>query len=215
MRSHQLLCACLALSAISAGPANAVDGNRILLQAAKVGGTGSYAVPASFQVRLHKPLPLRLSMGGSLYYKPPAQSALVITKRPPTIGGLFAKSYALDLVAQTWPSKYDVRSVSDATFNGTPVYALNAVPKIAGPLDHVVFQVARSNELPMSAQWFYRDRSTVAVSIASARDGDYLLPHAESISVDMPHYALDATSTFGPYAFNVPIPDSVFTTATK
>jgi hypothetical protein len=211
----RVLCAWLALSVIAAARASGVDGDRILSQAGMVGGVRSYAVPASFDVRLHKPVPLRLRMDGSLYYKPPAQSALVITKRPPIIGGLFAKSYALDLVPQTWPAKYHVRSVADATFNGVPVYALDAVPKIAGSLDHVVFQVARSNALPLSAQWFYRDRSTVALSIASARDGDRLLPRAESISVMMPHYVLDATSTFGHYAFDVPIPDAIFTTATK
>jgi hypothetical protein len=211
----RMLCALVALSVITAAGASAVDGNRILSQAAAIGGVRSYAVPASFDVRLHKPIPLRLRMDGSLYYKPPAQSALVITKRPPIIGGLFAKSYALDLVPQTWPAKYNVQSVSPASFNGVPVYELNAVPKIAGTVDHVVFQVARSNALPLSAQWFYRDRSVVAVSIASARDGDHLLPQAESISVVMPHYALDATSTFGHYAFDVPIPDAIFTTATK
>jgi hypothetical protein len=211
----RMLCAWIALTVITAAGANAVDGNRILARAAMVGGVRSYAVPASFDVRLHKPLGLHLRMGGSLYYKPPAQSALVITKRPPIIGGLFAKSYALDLVPQTWPAKYDVRNVSDATFNGVPVYALDAVPKVAGALDHVVFQVARSNALPMSAQWFYRDRSVVAVSIASSRVGDHLLPQAERISVVMPRYALDATSTLGQYAFDVPIPDTIFTSATK
>lgn len=179
------------------------------------GGSHAYSVPASFDVRLRKPVPLRLRMAGSLYYKPPAQSALVITKRPPIIGGLFAKSYALDLVPQTWPAKYRVRAVSSATFNGVPVYALDAVPKTAGSLDHVVFQVVRSNGLPASAQWFYRDGSVVAVSIASARVGDRLLPQSEAISVVMPHYALDATSTFGQYAFDVPIPDAIFTNATK
>lgn len=211
----RILCAWLAFSAITSASANAVDGNRILSRAAAIGGAGSYVVPAQFDVRLHKPLPLRLRMGGSLYYKPPAQSALVITKRPPIIGGLFAKSYALDLVPQTWPAKYSVRNVSATTFIGTPVYALDAAPKTPGTLDHVVFQVARSNDQPMSAQWFYRDRSVVAVSIASARVGDHLLPQTEAISVIMPHYVLDATSTLGQYAFNVPIPDAIFTSATK
>lgn len=214
-RAARILCTCLALGVITAAGANAIDGDQILSQAAMVGGLSAYAVPATFDVQLHKPLPLRLRMGGSLYYKPPAQSALVITKRPPIIGGLFAKSYALDLVPQTWPAKYHVQSVSDATFNGVPVYALDAVPKSAGPLDHVVFQVAKSNAQPMSAQWFYRDRSTVAVSISSARDGDHLLPQAEAISVVMPHYVLDATSTFGHYDFDAPIPDAIFATATK
>jgi hypothetical protein len=210
-----MLCVWLTLFVVTAASANAVDGDRILSQAAKVGGMGSYAVPASFDVRLHKPIPLRLRMYGSLYYKPPAQSALVITKRPPIIGGLFAKSYALDLVPQTWPAKYDVRNVSAGTYDGVPVYALDAVPRIAGPLDHVVFQVARASAVPMSAQWFYRDRSVVSVSIANARVGDRLLPQAESISVVMPRYTLDATSTLGNYAFDVPIPDAIFTTATK
>ncbi len=213
--SMRALAAGLALSATAAASANPVDGNRILSQAASLGGERPYAVSASFDVRLHKPLGLHLRLGGNLYYKPPDQSALVITKRPPIIGGLFAKSYALDLVPQTWPAKYDVRDVSDATFNGVPVYALNAVPKVAGSVDHVVFQVARSNAQPMSAQWFYRDHSVVAVSITNSRVGDYLLPQAESISVVMPHYVLDATTTLGNYAFNVPIPDAVFASATK
>lgn len=215
LRTASILGACLALSVVSATSANALDGDQILSRAAKLGGTRSYSVPAQFDVRLHKPLPLRLRLSGSLYYKPPAQSALVITKRPPIIGGLFAKSYELDLVPQTWPAKYHVRSVTETTLNGTPAYALDAVPKYPGPIDHVVFQVSQADDRPLSAEWFYTDKSTVAVSIASARIDDYVLPQAENISVEMPIYTLDATSTLGQYAFNVAIPETIFTTAAK
>jgi hypothetical protein len=53
------------------------------------------------------------------------------------------------------------------------------------------------------------------VSIASARVGDHLLPQAESISVVMPRYALDATTRLGNYAFDAPIPDAIFATAAR
>lgn len=215
IRTVSILGAWLALSVIGTASATALDGNQILARAASVGGLRSYTVPAHFDVHLHRPLPLRMHIDGSLYYKPPAQSALVITKRPPIIGGLFARSYDLDLVPQTWPAKYRVRDVTETAVNGEPAYSLYAVPKIPGPIDHVVFDVLQSDAQPLSAEWFYADRSTVAVSIASARVDDYLLPEAENISVVMPNYALDATSTLGQYAFGVPIPETIFTTAAR
>lgn len=215
MRTAFVLGAWLALSVTGTASSNTLDGNQLLARAASLGGLRSYTVPAHFDVRLHRPLPLRMQIDGSLYYKPPAQSALVITKRPPIIGGLFAKSYDLDLVPQTWPAKYSVRSVTATTANGQPAYALDAVPKIPGPIDHVVFDVLQSDAQPLSAEWFYTDKSTVAVSIASARVDDYVLPEAENITVAMPNYALDATSTLGQYAFGVSIPETIFTTAAK
>jgi hypothetical protein len=200
----------VALAATGA-PSHVPDGNRVLARAAATGGElRSYTVPVHFDVRLHKPLGIKFGVDGTMYFKEPARSVLVMTKRPPIIGGLFAQSYELDLVPQTWPAKYTVTAVSTAQFNGIPVYVLSAVPKIAGTVDHVIFQVEQANFAPVSAQWFYRDQSTIAISIANRQIGNHVLPGAEAVEVAMPRYALAATSTFGQYAFNVQIPDSVF-----
>lgn len=194
------------------GPA--LDGNRILARAAEISGVHSFTVPVHFDVRLRKPLRLRFGVDGTVYFREPADSVLLLTKRPPIIGGLFARSYALDLVPQTWPVKYTVNSVSTAQYSGTPVYVLAAVPKTPGTVDHVIFQVAEASFEPVSAEWFYRDQSSITIGIVNRRVGSYLLPGSETVAVTMPHYDLAATSTFGQYVFNVQIPDSVLPPST-
>jgi hypothetical protein len=206
--------ALLAASTLAASSAVAgLDGDSLLAQAAAANGAlRSYAVPVHFDVHMHKPIGLKIGVDGTNYFKAPGQDALVITKAPPVIGGFFKRSYDLDVAPQAWPAKYSVTSMTTAQRNGTPVFELRAVPKTPGDIDHVTIDITRDGYQPIAAQWTYRDRSTVSISIVNQQLSSYTLPRVESIAVAMPRYDFDATSHFGAYAFNVAVPDSVFVT---
>lgn len=188
----------------------AIDGNAILARAAAAPGLSSYSVPVHFDVRMHRPIGIGSGADGVIYYKAPARSALAITHIPGPIGRFFKGSYTIDLAAQTWAKKYTVVSVTQSQSNGTPTYVLQAVPKSDPSVDRVVFGVTQSGYEPVSTVWHYRDGSSVSVSIQNQRMNGYALPNRETISVSMPKYALDATATYGTYAVNGPVPDSVF-----
>ena len=111
------------------------------------------------------------------------------------------------MVPQTWPAKYTVTTVAR---DPQGAYELQAVPKNDPSVDHVVFSVTPDYQ-PVSAHWFYKDGSSIVLSLQNQQLQGFTLPQSETIAVSMPKYALDATATYGPYAINAPVADSVFT----
>jgi hypothetical protein len=203
------LSASLAAAVISAAQA-APSGQDILTRAAAAAGLSSYSVPAHFDVKMHRPISMRSGVDGTAYFKAPAKAAIAITHVPGPLGSFFKGSYTLDMLPQTWPSKYVVTSVEQGQSGGTPAYLLRAVPKNDPTVDHVTFGVAIANNQAISAQWSYKDGSSVALTIRNAEIQGYALPQSETISVAMPKYNLDATATYGQYSINAPVSDSVF-----
>jgi len=201
--------AILAAAAISAAQA-VPTGQEILAQAAAGAGLSSYSVPVHFDVKMHRPISLRSGADGAAYFKAPAKAAIAITHLPGPLGGFFKSSYTLDMVPQTWPSKYVVTTVDHGQTGGTPAYLLRAVPKDDGSVDHAIFGVSIATGEAISAQWSYKEGSSVAIAIRNAQIQGYALPQSETISVAMPKYNLDATATFGQYSINVPVSDSTF-----
>jgi len=184
------------------------NGNEILARAAAAQGLTSYSVPVHFDVHLHRPIGIKSGVEGIVYYKAPL-AAIALTKVPGPLGGIFKHSYTLDLVAQTWPSKYVVNSATQAEAGGG--YVLQAVPANDPAVDHVVFGVSAEYE-PVSAQWYYKDGSSIRLTIENQHVEGYVVPQSETISVAMPKFGLDAVATYGPYAINAPVSDSVFQT---
>lgn len=199
------LCALLAAATVAA---QTPDGNTLLARAGAAPGLKSYSAPVNFDVRMHRPLGLKSSAEGIVYFKAPSQAALAITKMPSILGKFFKTVYAIDLAPQVWPAKYTVRSVSQGENNGVNVYLLTALPKSDPSVDHVVFAVTQAGDVPVSASWIYKDGSSVSIGITNASVSSYMLPKTETVSVSMPQYSLDATVHFGEYALNAAVPDS-------
>jgi hypothetical protein len=193
-------------------PSSGLSGDEILSRACAADGLRSFSVPVHLNVHLHKPIGLKAGVDGTAYYKAPSQSAFVITKGPPIIGGFFKGQYNLDLIPQAWPAKYHVTALQSVTRNGVAAYELTASPRTSLGVSRVVFDVAEGSFAPLTVQWFYPDGSTIGLSLGTQRVGSYVLPQSESVTVAMPKYNLDATSSFGQYALNVAVPDSVFVT---
>ncbi len=203
--------AALIASANSKDPTKAMSGNQILALAGAARGLNSYSVPVHFDVHLHRPVGIKTGVDAIVYYKAPAQAALTITKSPFLLRSLFKGTYAIDLAVQVWPSKYNVTSVSRGLSGGKAAFLLQAVPRSPDPaVDHVMFAVAQNGYAALAASWYYKDGSTIELSIVNQLLSNYVLPATETIAVSMPQYKLDADGTFGEYALNGPVPDSVF-----
>ncbi len=187
------------------------SGDDILARAAAEQGLTAYSVPVHFDVHMHRPIEFKSGADGVAYYKSPNQAAIAITKIPGPLGNFFKGSYTLDMVPQTWPSKYVVSSVTQEAAGDSFTYILQAVPKADPSVDHVTFEVTHDYRA-ISAQWFYKDGSSIRLRIENQHMQNYTLPQSETISVAMPKYSLDATATYGTYAINAPVDDSVFQT---
>lgn len=159
---------------------------------------------------MHRPINITTGVDGIAYFKAPARAALAITKIPSIIGKFFQGSYSLDMIPQTWPSRYTVTSVSQAEVNGASVYALRSMPKADPSVDYVVFSVMQTDYAPVAAAWHYRNGSSISVTMQNQAVSGYTLAQTESIAVSMPQFALDAEAKYGDYALNAPVPDSVF-----
>jgi len=204
----------LAAAGAGAGAAMTPSGDQLLARAAIAPGLRSYAVPLTLNVHLHKPIGARTKVEATAYFKAPARAAIVITRATGIIGGFFRGGFNLDMVPQAWPRKYHVLSVTAGSANGVPVEVLRAVPRgNAGDVDAVIFTVTKAHLAPVAAQWLYRDNSTITLAYTNGPVGTYTLPQTATIAVDMPKYALDASGTYGSYALNAPVDDSVFATA--
>ena len=179
----------------------ALDGNAILAQSAAAPGLSSYTVPVHFDVHMHRPIGVTSGVEGVITYKSPASATLDLTKVPGPLGHFFKKSYALDLVPQMWPVKYNVVSTSSVEAATDPVYVLTAVPKNDPSLKQVVFKVTQQSHEPVAAAWSFTDGSSIVLTIANKSVNGYTLPATEDISVNEPGFALDATATYGTYQF--------------
>lgn len=200
------------VAAIFAYPAAAatLSGDEILTRAAASKGLSSYSAPVHFDVRMHKPIGLKSGADGVAYFKAPDKAAIAITHIPGPLGGFFKGSYTLDMVPQTWPSKYTVTSVTQGDAGGVQAYLLQAQPNNDPSVDHVVFGVTKSDYQPVSAHWYYKDGSNIDLTIQNQQVQGFTLPQTETISVSMPKYSLDATATYGQYSIGAPISDSIF-----
>jgi hypothetical protein len=186
-------------------------GDQVLAHAVMIRGVNSYTVPVQFDVELHKPIGLHSNVEGVVNYEAPRDGALVITKAKGLIGGFFRGTYHIDLVPQTWAANYHVTSVSREAGPDGPVLVLDALPKgDPGDVTAVEFRIGGPFHAPIAATWTYSDGSSIALTFTNGRVGTAVVPHAATVHVDKPKDKLDATVTYGDYAFNAPIDPSVF-----
>jgi hypothetical protein len=195
-------------------PSNVPTGDQLLARAVNAPGLRSYSVPVTFAVHLEKPIGMRTQAEGTAYYSEPAMAALQITKATGLLGAFFRGAYKLDLVPQGWAATYHVFSVSQSTANGSQVLLLRALPRTApGDVAQVVFTLTTPALTAVSAQWQYKDASSISLSFTNQRVGTYTLPVRATIAVARPQYRLDADAVFGTYNLNLPVPPSVFSGA--
>jgi hypothetical protein len=203
-----------AIAAAGTRSPRSLNGDQLLARAVAAPGLWSYSVPVHFDVHMHKPIGIRTRADGTAYFQAPAQAALSITRATGIVGHFFRGDYKLDVVPQAWAANYHVVAVSQAVVAGIPVFVLRALPRGApGELTAVIFTVSTATLKPVAAEWQYGSTSSIRVAYVNGRVGAYTLPLQATIAVDLPRYRLDAHTTFGSYALNAPVPESIFARA--
>jgi hypothetical protein len=201
----------VALAAAVSAPAG-LNGNHLLARSVAINRVPkTYAVPIRFAVRLHRPISIRFRTSATSYFKAPDRQALVLMHSAGLVGKLFNRKYPnLDTLPQAWPGEYDVHKVTPLEEDGVEVYRLDAVPKYTGDITRVTFDLVKDGLRPRAAAWYYKDGSTIRLTVVNQVVGGYVLPRREHVSVAMPHLALDATGEMGTYELDRPVPDDVF-----
>jgi hypothetical protein len=175
-------------------------------------GLETFSVPVHFDVKLHRPLPIAVPMDGVRYFERVDKQALIMHSVP-SIAKAFAQTYATLGTAETWPREYDITLVALDPPASATMYELRGVPKRSSSVDHVLLDVATDTVAPLRARWFYRNGSTIDMSIENSMvNGAYLLPKTETLDVKFPSYAGQAVVHYGDYSINLPIPASVWAT---
>lgn len=173
-------------------------------------GLNSFTVPIHFDIKLHKVISLPVKLEGVRYFERPDKEALIM-KTVPAVAKPFQKIFAGLGTGETWPSQYDITVVSlDGPANAT-MYELRGVPKAGGNVDYVLLDVSQTTYEPLKARWFYKSGATILMDIQNGKAEDrYLLPKVEILDISFPSYKAHAVATYGDYAVNTPIPDSVW-----
>ena len=191
--------------------ASTPSGDEILARAGAADNLTSFSVPVHFNVHMKRPVGIRAQVEGIVYYRAPESAALVLTKVPGPLSGFFKGSYRLALTPQVWPPQYSITTVTPGTADTSATFVLEGTPRVSDPsIDHVEVAVAQADYSPMRIVWFYRDKSEIRLTMQTQRLSGAALPRTETIDVNMPQYALDATATYGDYALNAPIPEGIF-----
>jgi hypothetical protein len=166
----------------------------------------SYVVPVRIDVRVHKWITLRFHLTGTQYYKRPDRLALDMHAVPSQYRQLFAQLGT----PLTWSSIYDLRLIASNAQPGT--YQLEGIPKRPGDVERLLVDVDGDAAAPLHAQWFCRGGGTIDMHINEAMGpGGFALPQHAEADMRFGSYNVHATFTFGAYAVNEAIADTVFT----
>ncbi len=179
---------------------------------ANTAGLSSYQVPMHIVAHVRKgPISVPVTMDGDRYFKAPDRIALKVRSGIPEVAKAFSNTYASLGSPATWPYTYNITSQAVADVEGHQAYALTAVYKRPSNVDHIVLDVDATTFDPIRAEWFYHNGATVVMHMQmDVVGGKYRLPQHEEVEATFPAYRGSADVTFGQYALNVPIDDSVF-----
>jgi hypothetical protein len=172
-------------------------------------GLDAFSVPVHFDIDVRKPLPIPLALDGVRYFERPDKEALVMNSVP-AAAQAFQRTYAGLGTPETWPKQYDLTLVALDQATSDTMYELKGVPKNGGNVDHILLDIDRKSLAPTRARWFYRNGSTIDMTIENASAGAYLLPKTETLELVFPSYAAHAVAHFADYSINQPIPASVW-----
>jgi hypothetical protein len=169
----------------------------------------SYTVPVHIDVRLHKLLTFHFGMNGMQYFKRPIQLALDVHAVPPNARRLFSQIGS----PMTWAETYAMRLTRTMNDGAHTNYRLEGEPKHGGDIDRVILDVAGDPSLPLRAQWFCRDGTTIMTTIQEQAAGAYWLPKRTEVDLAASGYGIHAVLEYGDYTMNAAIPDSIFSGA--
>ncbi len=156
----------------------------------------SYTVPVHIDVRVHKLLTFHFGLDGTQSFKRPAHIALDVQRVPPEGRKLFAELGT----PLTWSQQYDLRLVSGSTEHGS--YRLEGAPKRSSGIARMVVDVDGDPSVPLHAQWWTHDGSTIDMRITEDGSGGYELPKHSEADLNISGTKIHASIDYGTYAVN-------------
>jgi hypothetical protein len=156
----------------------------------------SYTVPVHIDVRVHKLLTFHFGLDGTQSFKRPAHIALDVQRVPPEGRKLFAELGT----PLTWSQQYDLHLVSGSTEHGP--YRLEGVPKRPSGIARMVVDVDGDPSVPLHAQWWTHDGSTIDMRITEDSTGGYEFPKHSEADLNISGTKIHASIEYGTYAVN-------------
>jgi hypothetical protein len=156
----------------------------------------SYTVPVHIDVRVHKLLTFHFGLDGTQSFKRPAHLTLDVQHVPPEGRKLFAELGT----PLTWSQQYDLHLVSGSSEHGP--YRLEGVPKRPSGIARMVVDVDGDPSVPLHAQWWTHDGSTIDMRITEDGTGGYEFPKHSDVDLDISGTKIHASIDYGAYAVN-------------
>jgi outer membrane lipoprotein-sorting protein len=209
---RQILVPVIVFAALGASPSPLTPAQIVARMSANTAGLSSYQVSLQIVAHVRKGgISVPVTMNGDRYFKAPDRGALKIKSGIPAVAKEFTNTYASLGTPSTWSQTYNVTSQTRETIDGRDTYALTATYKRESNVDHIHLNVDATTFDPVRVQWFYRNGSNLVMRLQEGDvGGKYRLPLHEDIDGNFPSYRGTASVTYGTYAINVPIDDSVF-----
>jgi hypothetical protein len=164
----------------------------------------SYVVPVHIDVRVHKLLTFHFGLDGTQSFKRPAHLALDVQRIPPEGRKLFAELGT----PLTWSQQYDLHLASGSMEHGP--CRLEGVPKGPSGIARMVVEVDGDPAVPLHAQWWTNDGSTVDMRITEDRTGGYEFPKHSEADLNISGTKIHASIDYGTYTVNEAIADAKF-----
>lgn len=157
----------------------------------------SYTVPVHIDVRVRKLLTFHFGLDGTESFKRPTYLSLDVNRVPAEGRKLFA-----DLgTPLTWSQQYDLHLVSGSPEHGP--YRLEGVPKRSSSgVARMVVDVDGDPSVPLHAQWWTHDGSTIDMRITESSSGGYELPKHSEADLDISGTKIHASIDYGAYSVN-------------
>jgi hypothetical protein len=209
-RSLSLLLLAAVLAAVPAA-ANAPPSVAAIVARMEAARSGlrSYRVPVTMSGRVHNGLiSVHFTMKGTEYFKAPDRDALRMTQVPKMASG-FKNTIVSIPPPAAWPEIYTMRVTGSQSYGSDRVFALTGTPKKGGNVASVTMLVNSATYALDAISYAYKNGSTLAFQLQHGAN-PYRLPSGAAVSAHFPSYRGSANVTYGAYATNVAIPESVF-----
>jgi hypothetical protein len=174
-------------------------------------GLSSYRVPVTMSGSVRNGIiSVHFTMKGTEYFKAPDRDALRMTQVPKMASG-FKNTIVSIPPPAAWPEIYTMSASGTQTYGSDRVFVLTGTPRKGGNVSSVMMLVNASTYALEAISYAYKNGSNLRFQLQHG-DNPYRLPTGAAVSAHFPSYRGTATVTYGDYATNVPIPESVFQT---
>ena len=176
---------------------------------ARSAGLRSFEANIEVHTKLRGFPPVSLTFRGTTYFQAPDRSSVKFKNVPGPLKGMVKDSPSV-APAAVWPSRYQVKLVSDTGDQTT----FHLVPKSGDdPLASADVVVDDQSGLVQQYNFANKNGSMVTTNLTYEQVGKYMLVASETGSANGRGYKSDVTTSFSGYRVNASIPPSAFATA--